>query len=596
MVDYALKPSLARYTFREEHEFVPAVSSAKDSDEALLAMVQQQADVAGSYLRNGDARKAVATLRRAYKVAADHGGADAQGVYVPAARRLALASLRLQLCAVLSRLGRHPQALIEARAAKHETDEVWRTALGGCAELVEASEEGNLNKPAAPLRRLLLRPPPWLPSVVEASIQARQCVALELEFVQDGLEGEEAAAPQPPPGLDGPDVTNLGTGEEASAGSEAHAEGPLEEEVQGMHREAVLLARQLLPEEHPVRDGAERAMLLRELRRQEAAERAERTQASSNSALAAAPRPRSSPMASAADMLLKRGRTRSVLPAALDATLGESTATKLLSALDGHMGFLNRRSSKVDMDLDAPVTHESLFSPPGDVFNRSFKRALLKEEKGTRPSGSSGAPGTMRARSDSLCSTGGKLKAGGAREKDPFRAWKLEVMDVNKMTMKEIKARSFDGIKELQADIKRDNRRFRSLWLKEMDQDLLYEDRTLYTDHGLRASEKAERKYEAWKKKAYKPSELTLQKKEEQKKVFSYYGVPMSASEPDLKAWGRVLRESHARTPAERERVRSELEEKRRREEEARRRREEEEKKAVEQKVAGLSLRRDSKA
>uniref|UniRef100_A0A7S2IJH6 Uncharacterized protein n=1 Tax=Alexandrium andersonii TaxID=327968 RepID=A0A7S2IJH6_9DINO len=363
-----------------------------------------------------------------------------------------------------------------------------------------------------------------------------------------------------------------------------------------------MLSRQLLPDGHHVREGAERAMLQSELRKQESLERVSRTRSSMSATHSAA---NLSPTAAAADFLLKSGRHRSVQPAALDATLGESTAQKLLAALDGNMGILKGRSARFEQEpLDGPVTHESLFAPPGDVFNRSFKRNLFKKKKKKAPPppaeevarSSSPEGGMGRHRTDSVVSlsgTGGKVKAIGGpgvpREKDPFRAWKLEVMDVNKMTMKEIKSRSFEGIKEMQADIKRDNRRFRNLWLREMDEDLLYEDRTLYTPHGMLATEVAERKYDAWKRKAYKPNDYTVQKKEAQKKLFSYYGVPMSSSEPDLKAWGRVLRESHARTPAERERVRREQEAQRRKEEEARRREQEEQRAALAQAAGGVT-------
>jgi len=275
-----------------------------------------------------------------------------------------------------------------------------------------------------------------------------------------------------------------------------------------------------------------------------------------------------------------------VRPAALDASLGERTANKLLSAVGGNMGLLNRRSVSFG-DLDGPVTHESLFSPPGDVFNRSFKRTVFKKkEKGSHASGSPGpTAGSVRTRSRSES----MLLGGGApRDKDPFRAWKLEVMDVNKMTMKEIKSRSFEGIREMQADVKKENLAFKSLWLKETDPDILYENRMFHSAHGAHTAEKAERKYLAWKKKAYQPSEYTFQKREDQKKLFAFYGVPMSNSEPDLKAWGRVLRESHARTPAERERLKHELEEKRRRDDEARRRWEEEDRVALQSKVGGV--------
>jgi len=368
--------------------------------------------------------------------------------------------------------------------------------------------------------------------MVESSVQARQCIAVELEFEQPTPTEEPGSAL---------------------------------EEAQTMHREAVMLAQQLLPEDNAVRDSAERAMLQAELRRQEVVERAEKAKTER-------PTSSDSPTAAAAELLLKAARKRDVHPARLDSTLGPGIAQKLLSALDGNMGQLSRRKGGAN--------EEHVYLPPGDVYSRSLRKsALFPEERTGRNLSTCLTPSSHgRARSESQASLGRQkasigpsMAASVVREqRDPFKAWRSEVMDVNKMTMKEIKARTFEGIKDLAREVKQQNVLFKNCWLRETDPDTLYENRTLHTTHGIRASERAERKYEAWKQKAWKSSSTSLQKKEAQRQLFNHYGVPIYSSEPDLKAWGRVLRESHARTPVERERRRREQEERRHKEEEAR--------------------------
>merc|ERR1719491_2305357 len=95
---------------------------------------------------------------------------------------LAAATVRLSLCAVLSRMHRHAQALDEAKMAAVEMDKVWRVLFLASAEQEIATAEGDKTRPSAPLRDALRNPPRWLERAVEVAVQARHCIAIELEF------------------------------------------------------------------------------------------------------------------------------------------------------------------------------------------------------------------------------------------------------------------------------------------------------------------------------------------------------------------------------------------------------------------------------
>merc|ERR1719353_2427668 len=101
---------------------------------------------------------------------------------IPPAAMLAASTVRLALCTVLSSVNRHKQALDEAKMAAVEMDKVWRLLFLASAEQEIATAEGDKSRPAPCLRDALRNPPQWIERAVEVAVQARHCVALELEY------------------------------------------------------------------------------------------------------------------------------------------------------------------------------------------------------------------------------------------------------------------------------------------------------------------------------------------------------------------------------------------------------------------------------
>lgn len=499
-MDRALKPSLATYQFRldKEIKYTPAVQAAQDDDESLLAMVEQQADVANGKLRMGEARQAVTVLRRAYQVADAHEHPGSPG-YVPPVKRLALASIRLQLCAVLSKIDRHVQALAEARAAKLETDELWRSSFAGLVEAEAAGQAGDFSRPPAPLRKLLVNPPKWLPRVVEVSIQARQCIALEIEYcLPVGKTLETAGAPAvdesvPPEGLPRPPPTPA-------------------QEVEEMHQEAVMLAQQLLPDGHPVRSGAERACLQGKDRKTN---------------------PGGSPLSGAArrSLAASSSQSKQKLPDFVNNSLMDhSTTSTIFSALNGEMGFLRADQSPASQDkswdsIHSPISpHQKLFASRGDVLTTSLPRSRSSPTPVKAARRASVSRGSVSNSSDPMNASLAKTDKSD-KTADAFGDWKKSVSDVNKMSLSQIRMRDFDGIKHLHSDLKTTTAQFKQGWLKDLDDDVLYDYRTLYCEHGVQATKKAEKRMETFKKQTWQPSDAALQKDQDKKDIFSYYGV-----------------------------------------------------------------------
>ncbi|CAE8625832.1 unnamed protein product, partial [Polarella glacialis] len=190
-MDYAAKPSLAFYDpCRPDSNFPrpstvlgDSVGRAKDSGQALLAVIEHQSKVAAAKLQAGHAQQAVALLRRAYQLALEHGTPEPPNGDRPLVVRLALASVRLQLCAVLSQIGRHPQAMEEASLAKAEIDELWRIMNDASIVAEGADAQGDITRPVAYLRQAIRSPPQWLRKAVEVSVQTRLCLAVEMEYI-----------------------------------------------------------------------------------------------------------------------------------------------------------------------------------------------------------------------------------------------------------------------------------------------------------------------------------------------------------------------------------------------------------------------------
>lgn len=295
-IDLGLKPSLCTYHFRVQPDELPpetALHKAEDGDDALLAMMDTQGELASQKLKMGEVRMAIRILHQAYAMVESYTESFPSSEPIPPAAMLAASSIRLALCVVLSGMGRHPQALDEAKMAAVEMDKVWRLLFAASAEQEAATAEGDKLRPAASIRNALRNPPQWLERAVQTSVQARHCIAVELEFIQplpppggwpSDTSVEDAAALasflapdddddeyQEPTSVQEHTVSKVSFAEPGASvfleASQDDGEVPdpvpvselltVQEQIGKLHREGVMLARQLLPERHPVRRRAE---------------------------------------------------------------------------------------------------------------------------------------------------------------------------------------------------------------------------------------------------------------------------------------------------------------------------------------------------
>lgn len=257
MVDLSLKPTLATFPFREQPEDkqpVRALHRAEDGDDALLAMIDSRGELAAAKLKMGRVRQAMRVLHETYQIVESYVESYPPSEPLPPAAMLAAAVVRLALCSVLSGMGRHEQALHEAKMGAVEIDKVWRALFLASAEQEEATADGDRSRPAASLRDALRNPPIWIERAVEVAVQTRHCVAIELEY---GAQANPEKYELPARNEEG--LLPLGEGEVPDP-VPVSEKFTVQEQIGRLHREGVTLSRQLLRPNHPVRGRAERAL------------------------------------------------------------------------------------------------------------------------------------------------------------------------------------------------------------------------------------------------------------------------------------------------------------------------------------------------
>ncbi|CAK0904364.1 unnamed protein product [Prorocentrum cordatum] len=519
VADWTLKPSLATYDMRPDREYwyKPVLESGQDQDGSLVALVEHQVGLAAAKLRTGEHKRAIGILRRAAGVAAGYARAPPGEPPRPVAHA-ALALIHLQHCVVLSGMGSHGDAAEEARRARAETDEVWRVLQeASAAEDAAVSawwEVGPLGAAGAPeqLKALLRKPPPWLSMLVEVAIQSRQCLALELEY------------------------------QRPAAGLEA------DDETDGLHLEAALLAEQLLPEGHPVRQRAAQAHREAELRREAAANPGRSRRSSAAPASLALSASFGSARASSA------GTPAAEAPAS---GMPSPPAAALPSAPPPGM-MVDRRAGRAPPPPKRPPWGAG--APPprsGPGPSGADGGPAPGSSSGSRRSASSPAlpalpqplspqgPGGRRLSRMSRRSTSPELAAGRRRSRrparpfegplprsgeeslDPFEDWRRNVVDLNSMTLKQRKLATDEGQRDLQNSLKLHARRFKQVEMKAIETipDRLYENRMYFSSAGVSSMKRAEQRTESWKQEEWKPSQQALEKRREVSDLFSFYGV-----------------------------------------------------------------------
>lgn len=620
-LDIASKPTLASYNIRPD-AFDPkrpmgpnALQTAKDRDEAMLAVVDRQAEVADGKIKSRDYRGAITLLRRTYNLALAHRTA-APPNETPLVVTVAASCVQVQLCCALSRIGRHGPALQEAIRAKESLDDVWATLTGAAWDMAEAESSGDMRKPHPALRSHIVNPPCWLERAICCGIQSRLCIAMEMEFLlsKEEMQSQHSqllwslrSASHTTSQVTIATATSMVgfpsgglPSEDDVEGDEIEAlEGEQEElppsfsEMQQIHQlysEALELASQLLPNGHAVALDAQNAQRCAMKRWEEVSEascpatetvetetvsqeavdhqsrRDEHAKALSTSTgeaehaeVAPAPATPSTPTVQWLPELpskFLKGRQR---PKPLSGFPHRSvTMPALQSALSPQEPTVEAVAVRRNTDS---VSHGDWVkrAPPGDVFYRSLPWSFgIKSPK----------KGRKKKKAENIGISSEPSEA------DPFKDWAKEFMHLENMTLFQRKLRTLDGLSSLHTDMKIETKRFRQ-FMQDLEmyggeeQERLGNNRILFSDAGMKALKIGQQRNEQLRNKAWKTSAYGQMFMAREKQLFTYYGLSRQYEKGiDVKSLRRLMEESYNRTPGEKQRRKQEEEQKRRQEQE----------------------------
>merc|ERR1719401_1867565 len=168
---------------------------------------------------------------------------------------------------------------------------------------------------------------------------------------------------------------------------------------------------------------------------------------------------------------------------------------------------------------------------------------------------------------------------------DPFKDWKASVSDMSKMNLKQLKMLDLEGIRELQNEMIYENKQFKQCWLKELDDDKLFLDRTRFGEFGIAAAKKQEKKRDKYTT----VTEELLRRQAERRDLFAYYGLrlPSPTSAPDTRMLSKLMKNCIERSPYEQERKLQESLELKRQKDEERRKKDLAKKNSLQRNAAG---------
>lgn len=607
MVDLSLKPTLANYPFRvqpDERPCVRPIHRAEDGDDALLAMIDQQAELASKKMKIGCVKQGVQILHSAYRMVESYVESFPSGDPMPPAAVLGAGTVRLALCVALSSTGRHKQALDEAKMAARELDKVWRSLFLASAEQEEATADGDKHRPSPPLRDALRNPPQWLERAVVAAVQARHCIALELEFEAKSMRsGVSQEVPRDLPAKADEDDVGREDIPDPVPASEAFT---VQEQVGRLHREGVQLARQLLPENHAVRHRAELAL----------DEWLQRTGGDGQPNLAPSPvpvmrpasrrktlgklsgslagiSPRSSPLGmspllstqslsptcapafgssdsaqlseSALPAILRLGarkRLPPVTPAAMmsmqtaTTSTGSATSVGFTLGSDSVMSRLRLDSDSVMSSLptrgEAPQSAKKRGPrPPSEDKDKlrvptpeSHEAPSRQGSKQSRSSDRRESITQPRIRQTKSAQQKAKEAAIALAQKDPFEDWRRNMVNEAQMSPFQRQLKSDAGLEKLQGHLKNEARMFKNFWIKEIDPDHLFDNRLKFGPAGMKIQENAKKELEKFKKDNWAVTEEGKLKNSTRKELFQYFGSKVTEEQPKLSDLAKLLTKS----------------------------------------------------
>lgn len=588
-MDYSVKPSLFTYDLRSKTADFSNSVKAQHHEDALLALVDRQLDVAAAKMRMHQHKHALDLLHRTYSLVLQQKSSHNHSLLAPPLQRpqtspvqteecsslnqadvrpgtsptqmdtlsaptpakegethpypvvvkLSIAAIRMQLCNALSQLGRHTQALEEASQAKNELDVLW-------AEM-KASVETSRNQVEPPMQRQMCKPR-WLERAVVSSIQTRLLMAAEMEFLLPHSEVQVAL-----------EVDVAMEAKETDESDFTHGSAPIRHRVQRptaqniskvtpgtpvappsqgqtmrrLYCEAVTLAARLLPEDHRASKQALQMETEALSRWKQALVRWQQDMANFRQVKV---------KAQGADGQLKVQAQGSPPTAAASQNPAWNQ-----TAADARQGSIHEENNHVSSKLLDPSSLNSFTSKLLDSSSLNSFRSTCSGTTDsfrdiTSAASSVGSLGTPLLRSSSAPAGKKKQKkdpperAQSVEKLDPFADWQKNCMSKQDMTVFQSELLTHEGIERLHTKMKFEHVKFKH-FMRDLaathDADERFHDmRTYYTKSGVVATKVGQAKMDAIRKAAMHPSDFSIKMAKREEGLFEYYGLSKQVQSP----------------------------------------------------------------
>lgn len=130
-------------------------------------------------------------------------------------------------------------------------------------------------------------------------------------------------------------------------------------------------------------------------------------------------------------------------------------------------------------------------------------------------------------------------------QKDPFEDWRRNMVNEAQMTYFQRQLKTSEGLVALQVELKGEAKKFKNFWMKELDQDRLFEDRTKFGPSGLKATQQAEKRMQAFKNSNWSVTAEGEMRNSTKRDLFQYFGTPCTGEQPSMANLSKLLRKSH---------------------------------------------------
>lgn len=128
--------------------------------------------------------------------------------------------------------------------------------------------------------------------------------------------------------------------------------------------------------------------------------------------------------------------------------------------------------------------------------------------------------------------------------KDPFEDWRKNMVNEKEMSMFQRQLKSDRGLETLQSGLADEAKQFKNFWMKELPDSALFDCRTKFGPHGMKAQKVSAKKMDSFNSDNCGMTEEGLQRTGTNRELFKYFGSQIPGDQPSLTNLAKLLAKS----------------------------------------------------